>query len=40
MTCIIALGHDDKVYMAGERGHSDSSILTASKQPKIFKIND
>ena len=40
MTCIIAFSHNDKVYMAGERGHSDSSILAASKQPKIFKIND
>lgn len=40
MTCIIAFSHNDKVYMAGERGHSDSSILAASKQPKIFRIND
>lgn len=40
MTCIIAFSHNDKVYMGGERGHSDSSIITAAKNPKIFKIND
>jgi len=40
MTCIIACSHNDKVYMAGERGNSDSSIILSSNLPKIFQLNN
>jgi len=38
MTCIVAISYKNKVYMAGERGHSDSHTLVSSTQPKIFDI--
>lgn len=36
MTCIVAIAHEGKVYMGGERGHSDNSIIVSSLAPKIF----
>ena len=36
MTCIVALSDNGKVYMGGDRGHSDSHTLVSSTQPKIF----
>ena len=36
MTCIVAISHDDTVYMAGDRGHSDNDIIVPSLAPKIF----
>jgi 20S proteasome alpha/beta subunit len=38
MTCIIAISNGKKVYMGGERGHSDSHTLVSSSQPKIFDV--
>jgi 20S proteasome alpha/beta subunit len=38
LTCIIAISHENKVYIGGERGHSDSHTLVSSTQPKIFEI--
>jgi 20S proteasome alpha/beta subunit len=37
MTCIVAISDGKKVYMGGERGHSDSHIITSSTRPKIFE---
>jgi ATP-dependent protease HslVU (ClpYQ) peptidase subunit len=42
MTCIAAIKSNGKVYMAGDRGASDSTtglILNLSK-PKIYKVGD
>lgn len=36
MTCIVAIAHNDTVYMAGDRGHSDHDIIVPSVSPKIF----
>jgi ATP-dependent protease HslVU (ClpYQ) peptidase subunit len=36
MTCIVAISDNGKVYMGGDRGHSDSHTLVSSTQPKIF----
>lgn len=38
MTCIVAISDGSKVYMGGERGHSDSHIITSSSRPKIFEV--
>lgn len=38
MTCIVALSKDNKVYIGGERGHSDSHTLASSTQPKVFEV--
>lgn len=38
MTCIAALKHDGKVYMAGDRGASDDNIILALQAPKVWKI--
>jgi 20S proteasome alpha/beta subunit len=38
LTCIIAIANGKKVYMGGERGHSDSHTLVSSTQPKIFDV--
>lgn len=40
MTCIVSFTRDNVMYMAGERGNSDSSIIMSSKTPKIFNINN
>lgn len=37
MTCIVAIAHQGKVYMGGERGHSDSHTIVSSTRPKIFE---
>jgi ATP-dependent protease HslVU (ClpYQ) peptidase subunit len=36
MTCIVAISDNGKVYMGGDRGHSDTHTLVSSTQPKIF----
>jgi ATP-dependent protease HslVU (ClpYQ) peptidase subunit len=38
MTCIAALKHEGKVYMAGDRGASDDNIILALEAPKVWKI--
>jgi 20S proteasome alpha/beta subunit len=38
MTCIVAISDNGKVYMGGDRGHSDSHTLVSSTQPKIFDV--
>lgn len=38
MTCIVALKHEGKVYMAGDRGASDDNIILALEAPKVWKI--
>jgi len=40
VTAIIAVSYENKVYMAGESGNSDSSIITPSLTPKIFDVGD
>lgn len=40
MTAIIAFTYDNKVYMGGESGSSDSSIITPSLDPKIISIGE
>ena len=37
MTCIVAISDGRRVYMGGERGHSDSHVITSSTRPKIFE---
>ena len=37
MTCIVALKYDGKVFMAGDRGASDTSIILPMETPKIHK---
>jgi 20S proteasome alpha/beta subunit len=38
MTCIVAISDGTKVYIGGERGHSDSHTLVSSTQPKVFEV--
>ena len=38
MTCIVAISDNKKVYMAGDRGHSDSHTIVSSTRPKIFDV--
>lgn len=38
MTCIVAISDGSKVYIGGDRGHSDSHTLVSSTQPKIFEV--
>lgn len=38
MTCIAALKHEGKVYMAGDRGASDDNIILSLEAPKVWKI--
>ena len=35
MTCIVAIAHEDKVYIGGERGASDDSTIVSLAQPKV-----
>ena len=37
MTCIVALKHEDKVYMAGDRGASDDGVILSLDSSKIWK---
>jgi 20S proteasome alpha/beta subunit len=37
MTCIVAIASGGKVYIGGDRGHSDSSTIVSSTRPKIFE---
>lgn len=36
MTCIVGIAHEGKVYIGGERGHSDNDIISSSLGPKVF----
>ena len=38
MTCIAVVRHDDKIYMAGDRGASDDGTILALDAPKVWKI--
>ena len=38
MTCIIAIADKGHIYMGGERGHSDTHIISSSTSPKIFEV--
>jgi ATP-dependent protease HslVU (ClpYQ) peptidase subunit len=38
MTCIAVVRHEDKVYMAGDRGASDDGTILALDAPKVWKI--
>jgi hypothetical protein len=38
MTCIVVVKHEDKVYMAGDRGASDDGTILALDAPKVWKI--
>ena len=38
MTCVVALKHDGKVFMAGDRGASDMSIIVPMADPKIHRF--
>jgi 20S proteasome alpha/beta subunit len=38
MTCIVALRHEDKVYMAGDRGASDDGVILSLESPKVWKV--
>jgi len=38
MTCIVALRHEEKVYMAGDRGASDDGVILALESPKVWKV--
>lgn len=40
MTCIVAISHDDGVYMGGERGNSDSHSIVSSTRPKISRSGE
>jgi ATP-dependent protease HslVU (ClpYQ) peptidase subunit len=40
MTCIVAVTHGDKVFMAGDRGMSDGNTIVSSKEPKIFDTGE
>jgi ATP-dependent protease HslVU (ClpYQ) peptidase subunit len=37
MTCIAVVRHEDKVYMAGDRGASDDNTILALDAPKVWK---
>lgn len=41
MTCIVALSHNNKVYMGGDSAAADenSSLVSARKEPKVFIRN-
>lgn len=36
MTCIVAIAHEDTVYIGGERANSDENIIVSSLAPKVF----
>jgi ATP-dependent protease HslVU (ClpYQ) peptidase subunit len=38
MTCIAVVKHEDKIYMAGDRGASDDGTILALDAPKVWKI--
>lgn len=38
MTVIVGIADKGKVYIGGDRGHSDSHTLVSSSQPKIFEV--
>ena len=38
MTCIAVVRHENKIYMAGERGASDDGTILSLTAPKVWKI--
>jgi 20S proteasome alpha/beta subunit len=40
MTCIVGLSDGKNVWMGGERGHSISSWIGQSTQPKVYKVGE
>ena len=38
MTCIAVVRHEDKIYMAGDRGASDDGTILSLDAPKVWKI--
>ena len=38
MTCIAVVKHEDKIYMAGDRGASDDGTILSLDAPKVWKI--
>lgn len=40
MTCILALKHNDNIWVGGDSVATDGNYNLTTKQPKVFKIND
>jgi len=40
MTCIVALVHENKVYMGGDAAGSDGTVLQLVSHPKVFKLGE
>ena len=38
MTCIAVVRHENKIYMAGDRGASDDGTILSLTAPKVWKI--
>ena len=38
MTCIAVVRHEDKIYMAGDRGASDDGTILSLTAPKVWKL--
>ena len=38
MTCIVALRHEDKIFMAGDRGASNDGNILSLDSPKVWKV--
>jgi len=38
MTCIAVVRHENKIYMAGDRGASDDGTILALTAPKVWKL--
>ncbi len=36
MTCIVGIVDEGKVYIGGDRGHSDNDVIVSSLAPKVF----
>jgi ATP-dependent protease HslVU (ClpYQ) peptidase subunit len=40
MTVIVGIAHNNKIYIGGDRGASESGYLGASSNPKVFRTGD
>jgi 20S proteasome alpha/beta subunit len=40
MTCIVAARQADKIYMAGDRGASESNLIMSLTSPKVWKYGE
>ena len=38
MTCIAVVRHENKIYMAGDRGASDDGTILSLTAPKVWKL--